>query len=52
MAINPVSRRRKVVIVGAGPVGCLSAIAFAKDGWNVEVYESRSGMFSGAYREL
>ncbi|EKM55546.1 uncharacterized protein PHACADRAFT_94208 [Phanerochaete carnosa HHB-10118-sp] len=30
---------RKAVIVGAGPVGCLSAIALAKQGWLVEIYE-------------
>ncbi|KII88613.1 hypothetical protein PLICRDRAFT_54441 [Plicaturopsis crispa FD-325 SS-3] len=35
---------RKVVVVGAGPVGCLSAMAFAKMGWDVEVYEGRPDM--------
>jgi 2-polyprenyl-6-methoxyphenol hydroxylase-like FAD-dependent oxidoreductase len=35
---------KKVVVVGAGPVGCLTAIMLAKRGWNVEVYESRPGM--------
>ncbi|KAG6890456.1 hypothetical protein C0992_001503 [Termitomyces sp. T32_za158] len=33
---------RKVVVVGAGPVGCLAAMAFAKQGWKVEVFEGRS----------
>ncbi|KAJ6520350.1 FAD/NAD-binding domain-containing protein [Mycena sanguinolenta] len=33
----------KAVIVGAGPVGCLSAIALANLGWHVTVYERRSG---------
>ncbi|KIP09635.1 hypothetical protein PHLGIDRAFT_102657 [Phlebiopsis gigantea 11061_1 CR5-6] len=32
---------RKAVVVGAGPVGCLSAIALAKQGWHVEIYEGR-----------
>ncbi|KAG6911459.1 hypothetical protein DXG01_014533 [Tephrocybe rancida] len=32
---------RKVVVVGAGPVGCLAAIAFAKQGWKVDLYEGR-----------
>jgi kynurenine 3-monooxygenase len=36
---------RKAVIVGAGPVGCLSAMALAKMGWNVEVYEGRPGLY-------
>jgi kynurenine 3-monooxygenase len=34
---------RKVVVVGAGPVGCLAAIAFAKMNWQVEIYEARPG---------
>lgn len=34
---------RTAVVVGAGPVGCLSAIALAKQGWNVEIYEGRPG---------
>ncbi|KAF9453224.1 FAD/NAD(P)-binding domain-containing protein [Macrolepiota fuliginosa MF-IS2] len=34
-------RPRKAVIIGAGPVGCLAALALAKHGWNVEVYEGR-----------
>ncbi|CAE6504132.1 unnamed protein product [Rhizoctonia solani] len=37
-------RTRKVVIVGAGPVGCLSAMSFAKQGWEVDVFEGRSDM--------
>ncbi|KAJ7508577.1 FAD/NAD-binding domain-containing protein [Mycena galericulata] len=31
----------KVAVVGAGPVGCLSAIALAKLGWEVTIYERR-----------
>ncbi|GBE82002.1 FAD/NAD-P-binding domain-containing protein [Sparassis latifolia] len=38
------SAARKAVVVGAGPVGCLSAIALAKMGWNVEIYEGRPDM--------
>lgn len=37
------TRGRKAVIVGAGPVGCLAAIALANKGWTVEVYEGRAG---------
>ncbi|KAG2157339.1 hypothetical protein DEU56DRAFT_764070 [Suillus clintonianus] len=39
--IPPLGATRKVVIVGAGPVGCLAAIAFAKMKWEVEIYEAR-----------
>jgi NADPH-dependent 2,4-dienoyl-CoA reductase/sulfur reductase-like enzyme len=35
---------RKLVVVGAGPVGCLAAIALAKMGWSVEIYEARPGI--------
>ncbi|KAI0079955.1 FAD/NAD-P-binding domain-containing protein [Panus rudis PR-1116 ss-1] len=35
---------RKAIVVGAGPVGCLSAISLAKMGWSVEVYEGRPDM--------
>lgn len=41
---------RKVVVVGAGPVGCLAAMAFAKRGWRVDLYEGRPGQCSLAYR--
>ncbi|KAF9652823.1 FAD/NAD-P-binding domain-containing protein, partial [Thelephora ganbajun] len=36
------TRQRKAVIVGAGPVGCLTAIVLANKGWSVEVYEGRA----------
>ena len=36
-------KTRKAVVVGAGPVGCLSAISLAKQGWTVEIYEGRPG---------
>lgn len=32
---------KKLVVVGAGPVGCLVAIALANMGWLVEIYEAR-----------
>lgn len=32
-----------VIVVGAGPVGCLAAISFARMGWNVDIYEARAG---------
>jgi kynurenine 3-monooxygenase len=38
------TRQRKAVVVGAGPVGCLAAIALANRGWAVDVYERRAGV--------
>ncbi len=35
---------QKVVVVGAGPVGSLAALYAAKRGYQVELYELRSGM--------
>ncbi|OCH95007.1 FAD/NAD(P)-binding domain-containing protein [Obba rivulosa] len=35
---------RKAVVVGAGPVGCLTAISLAKMGWLVEIYDGRPDM--------
>jgi NADPH-dependent 2,4-dienoyl-CoA reductase/sulfur reductase-like enzyme len=35
---------RKAVVVGGGPVGCLSATALARMGWDVEIYEARPGL--------
>ena len=37
---------RKLVVVGAGPVGCLAAIALANMGWAVDIYEARPGTVS------
>lgn len=37
------STSRKVIVVGAGPVGCLAAMAFSKRGWHVNIYEGRPG---------
>lgn len=36
------ANKSKVVIVGAGPVGCVCALAMRKRGHNVVIYESRS----------
>jgi len=41
--LPPFKNCRKVVVIGAGPVGCLAAIAFAKMNWEVEIYEARPG---------
>ncbi|KAE9399294.1 FAD/NAD-P-binding domain-containing protein [Gymnopus androsaceus JB14] len=37
----PSTTKRKAVVVGAGPVGCLAAIMLAKRGWQVSLYEGR-----------
>ena len=37
-------KKQKVIIVGAGPVGCLAALYAASRGDEVEVYELRGGM--------
>ncbi|KAJ7361188.1 hypothetical protein DFH08DRAFT_843372 [Mycena albidolilacea] len=42
----------KAVVVGAGPVGCLSAIALANLGWHVTVYERRSDLRAGTHHLL
>jgi kynurenine 3-monooxygenase len=39
---NP--KKQKVIVVGAGPVGCLAALYAASRGDDVEVYELRGGM--------
>ena len=36
-------KAKTLVVVGAGPVGCLAAISFAKMGWHVDIYEARPG---------
>lgn len=33
----------KCVVVGAGPVGALAALYAARRGWDVEIYDLRSG---------
>ncbi|CED84595.1 fad nad-binding domain-containing protein [Phaffia rhodozyma] len=32
---------KKAIVVGAGPVGCLSALSLANKGWNVIIWEGR-----------
>ena len=43
MTMTEISRRLKTVVVGAGPVGTLTALYAAVDGGDVELYELRSG---------
>lgn len=40
----------KAIVVGAGPVGCLAALALSKLGWQVEIYEGRPGKFKKSRR--
>lgn len=40
----PAMSGKKVVVVGAGPVGSLAALYAARRGYEVEVYELRRGM--------
>jgi NADPH-dependent 2,4-dienoyl-CoA reductase/sulfur reductase-like enzyme len=42
-ATDSASVSRKAVVIGAGPVGCLAALALAKRGFSVELYEGRPG---------
>jgi glycine/D-amino acid oxidase-like deaminating enzyme len=37
-------KKPKIVVIGAGPVGALSALYAAQRGHDVEVYELRNGM--------
>lgn len=37
---------KKVVVVGAGPVGSLAALYASQRGANVEVYELRDGTYN------
>ncbi len=42
-SITMANSRQKYVVVGAGPVGSLAALYAAKRGYQVEIYELRSG---------
>jgi kynurenine 3-monooxygenase len=47
-------KRQKTIIIGAGPVGALAALYAAQRGYEVEIYELRSGtfcIFSSLYRD-
>lgn len=39
---NPTRRPRRALIIGAGPVGGLTALALHKRGWQVTIWEGRS----------
>jgi threonine dehydrogenase-like Zn-dependent dehydrogenase len=36
-------RQRKALVIGAGPVGALTALCLHRRGWDVEIWESREG---------
>jgi kynurenine 3-monooxygenase len=38
-----ITTSKKAIVVGAGPVGCLTALALAKRGWVVDLFEARPG---------
>jgi kynurenine 3-monooxygenase len=40
------SKSQKIIVVGAGPVGCLAALYAASRGHDVELYELRGGIKS------
>ena len=42
---GPSRMPRKAVVVGAGPVGCLAALALAKAVWRVHIFEGRPGAY-------
>lgn len=42
-ADKDVVRKHKVLVVGGGPVGSLTALSLHKRGWNVEMWEARDG---------
>ena len=48
----PLGQGKKMVIVGAGPVGALAAIYASKRGYNVEVYELRDGQLNLCLNDL
>ncbi|TGZ80895.1 FAD/NAD(P)-binding domain-containing protein [Ascodesmis nigricans] len=41
---------KKVLVVGAGPVGALVGLYFSYDGWDVEIYERRGDLRDAAER--
>ena len=42
------ARPRKALVIGAGPVGALTALSLHRRGWEVEIWESREGQQSSA----
>lgn len=45
-------KTKTVAVIGAGLVGCVAALAFAKKGYNVRVYEGRPDARSPEQREI
>lgn len=41
MTTTTIPKFKKAIVVGAGPVGCLTALALAKRGWLVDLFEGR-----------
>lgn len=39
--MSQTSTRKRAVVIGGGPVGCLAALALAKQNWSVDLYEGR-----------
>ena len=50
LAMTQFGKAPKIVVIGAGPVGALSALYAARRGDQVEVYELRGGKLSLYYR--
>jgi len=46
------TRQRKALVVGAGPVGALTALSLHRRGWEVEIWESRDGMSFSVFTML
>lgn len=44
--MSQTSTRKRAVVIGGGPVGCLAALALAKQNWSVDLYEGRPGALS------
>ncbi|KAJ7157098.1 FAD/NAD-binding domain-containing protein [Mycena filopes] len=42
----------RAIVAGAGPVGCLSAMALVKLGWHVTVYERRSDLRTSSLQSV
>jgi kynurenine 3-monooxygenase len=42
-AANGKERKRRALVIGAGPVGSLTALSLHRRGWAVEVWDTRDG---------